>query len=68
MIIFPEMIGSIVGIYNGKTFNQVEIKVCWHNFGTCGILSLSDLFYCSIPMTRTLLLDFICYVDNSESA
>ena len=29
MIIVPEMIGSIVGVYNGKTFNQVEIKVQW---------------------------------------
>ena len=27
MIIVPEMTGSIVGVYNGKTFNQVEIKV-----------------------------------------
>merc|ERR1712098_986407 len=26
MIIIPEMIGSMVGVYNGKTFNQVEIK------------------------------------------
>ena len=26
MIIVPEMIGSVVGIYNGKVFNQVEIK------------------------------------------
>ena len=26
LIILPEMIGSIVGVYNGKTFNQVEIK------------------------------------------
>lgn len=26
MIIVPEMIGSIVGIHNGKVFNQVEIK------------------------------------------
>lgn len=24
MIIVPEMVGSIVGIYNGKTFNQVR--------------------------------------------
>lgn len=23
MIIIPEMIGSVVGVYNGKTFNQV---------------------------------------------
>ena len=27
MIILPDMIGSIVGVHNGKTFNQVEIKV-----------------------------------------
>ncbi|KAG6519034.1 hypothetical protein ZIOFF_022523 [Zingiber officinale] len=26
MIIVPEMIGNIIGVYNGKTFNQVEIK------------------------------------------
>eukprot|EP00992_Anisonema_acinus_P000646 TRINITY_DN10236_c1_g1_i1.p1 TRINITY_DN10236_c1_g1~~TRINITY_DN10236_c1_g1_i1.p1 ORF type:complete len:150 (+),score=30.66 TRINITY_DN10236_c1_g1_i1:66-515(+) len=26
MIIVPEMIGSIVGVYNGKIFNSVEIK------------------------------------------
>merc|ERR1712199_41003 len=26
MIILFEMIGSVVGVYNGKTFNQVEIK------------------------------------------
>ncbi|XP_051130669.1 40S ribosomal protein S15 [Andrographis paniculata] len=26
MIIVPEMIGSVLGVYNGKTFNPVEIK------------------------------------------
>jgi small subunit ribosomal protein S15e len=26
MIVIPEMIGSVVGVYNGKTFNQVEVK------------------------------------------
>ncbi|GLG96628.1 hypothetical protein R5R35_010443 [Gryllus longicercus] len=26
MIIVPEMVGSIVGVYNGKTFGQVEVK------------------------------------------
>uniref|UniRef100_A0A7R9ZA18 40S ribosomal protein S15 n=1 Tax=Pseudictyota dubia TaxID=2749911 RepID=A0A7R9ZA18_9STRA len=26
MIILPEMIGSMVGVYNGKVFAQVEIK------------------------------------------
>lgn len=28
MIIVPEMIGSVVGVYNGHSFVQVEIKVC----------------------------------------
>lgn len=27
MVILPEMVGSMVGVYNGKSFNQVEIKV-----------------------------------------
>lgn len=26
MIIVPEMIGSVVGVYNGKVFNGIEIK------------------------------------------
>eukprot|EP00030_Apusomonadida_sp_AF-17_P004169 a508475_6458.p1 GENE.a508475_6458~~a508475_6458.p1 ORF type:complete len:160 (-),score=69.80 a508475_6458:14-448(-) len=26
MIVVPEMIGSVVGVYNGKQFNSVEIK------------------------------------------
>lgn len=26
MVIVPEMIGSVVGVYNGKVFNQVEIR------------------------------------------
>ncbi|CAI4225357.1 unnamed protein product [Auanema sp. JU1783] len=26
MIILPEMVGAVVGIYNGKVFNQTEIK------------------------------------------
>jgi len=26
MIVMPEMVGSVVGIYNGKQYNQVEIK------------------------------------------
>ncbi|KAJ1938196.1 ribosomal protein S15 [Linderina macrospora] len=26
MIIVPEMVGSVVGVYNGKTFNQVEVR------------------------------------------
>ena len=38
MIVLPEMIGSVVGIYNGKTFNQVEIRVS-------GVLLLSVSFH-----------------------
>jgi len=26
MIVMPEMVGSVVGIYNGKQFNNVELK------------------------------------------
>ncbi|KAG8945621.1 ribosomal protein S15 [Tulasnella sp. 424] len=26
MIVVPEMIGSVIGIYNGKVFNSVEVK------------------------------------------
>merc|ERR1712216_193639 len=26
MVVVPEMIGSVVGVYNGKVFNSVEIK------------------------------------------
>ena len=26
MVVVPEMIGSVIGIYNGKIFNTVEIK------------------------------------------
>ena len=27
MVVIPEFVGSIIGVYNGKTFNVVEIKV-----------------------------------------
>uniref|UniRef100_A0A3B3CH44 40S ribosomal protein S15 n=1 Tax=Oryzias melastigma TaxID=30732 RepID=A0A3B3CH44_ORYME len=39
MIILPEMVGSMVGVYNGKTFNQVEIKpeMCGHYLGEFSI-------------------------------
>merc|ERR1711971_808780 len=26
VVIIPEMVGSVIGIYNGKVFNQIEIK------------------------------------------
>ena len=27
MVILPEMVGSIIGVYNGKVFTPVEVKV-----------------------------------------
>ena len=27
MIVVPEMVGCVVGVYNGKMFNHVDIKV-----------------------------------------
>merc|ERR1712206_44538 len=26
VVIIPEMVGSVIGIYNGKVFNQIEVK------------------------------------------
>ena len=40
MVIMPEMIGSMVGVYNGKTFTAVEIKVD-------NVISLSYCFECA---------------------
>mmetsp|Transcript_26964 Transcript_26964/g.64022 ORF Transcript_26964/g.64022 Transcript_26964/m.64022 type:complete len:145 (-) Transcript_26964:52-486(-) len=39
MIIVPEMIGSVVGVYNGKSFTSVEIKaeMCGHYLGEFSI-------------------------------
>lgn len=42
MIIVPEMIGSIVGVYNGKTFNQasyiISAAAYAHSAGLCAAL------------------------------
>ena len=38
MIIVPEMIGSIVGVYNGKTFNQVRLVAYCTKEGLCALL------------------------------
>ncbi|KAM5336493.1 small ribosomal subunit protein uS19-like [Glossophaga mutica] len=37
--ILPEMVGSMVGVCNGKTFSQVEIKpeMIGHHLGECSI-------------------------------
>jgi hypothetical protein len=42
MVIVPEMVGSNVGVYNGKTFNQVEIRpeMTGHYLGEFSITSV----------------------------
>ncbi|KAF7460824.1 Hypothetical predicted protein [Marmota monax] len=37
MIILPEMVGSMVGVYNSKTFNQVEPEMIGHYLGEFSI-------------------------------
>lgn len=57
MIILPEMVGSVVGVYNGKTFNQVEIKVGTPFMIILNVVSNDDIvlfhswFPLYIPMT-----------------
>lgn len=46
MIIVPEMVGSIVGIYNGKTFNQVSFA--------SQVKSFLRLFFNDETMTRLM--------------
>ncbi len=51
MVILPEMVGSMVGVYNGKTFNQVEIKVGMKHAVK---MLVSVLFFCGFAvMSRT---------------
>jgi ribosomal protein S19 len=58
MIIVPEMIGSVIGVYNGKTFNQIEVKVSFLNHLHVQLLS-------STNMSR--LLQKTCTVCRCES-
>lgn len=58
MIVVPEMIGSVVGIHQGKTFNQVEIKVrhvCRLSaFMRCAVLSCCSLKWLDITWESLL--------------
>jgi ribosomal protein uS19 len=53
MIIVPEMIGSVIGVYNGKTFNQVIFRV----FYVCvfGLLGPANVTYLPPQKTRCAL-------------
>jgi small subunit ribosomal protein S15e len=55
MIIVPEMIGSVVGVYNGKVFNGIEIKVCSRT-SQCsrGVGALPE---------EWRVVDFVCLLD-----
>ena len=53
MIVVPEMIGSVVGIYNGKTFNTVEIKPEM----TGHYLAEFSMSYVPDPVSATLFYD-----------
>ena len=61
MIIVPEMIGSIVGVYNGKTFNQVEIKVGF------GMKQFPFLLPSLLPAVVLLALILIRHCDRQGS-
>jgi ribosomal protein S19 len=52
MIIVPEMVGSMIGVYNGLNFTQVEVKVS---------ASLSSLFRTESPKfsSHSLLVLFV---------
>ncbi|KAK4857075.1 hypothetical protein QYF36_024259 [Acer negundo] len=50
MIIVPEMIGSLIGVYNGKTFNQVAIKpemISHYRHFSCLLLCVYASGFCS---------------------
>ncbi len=65
MIIVPEMIGSVIGVYNGKTFNQVGIamqrrQACQAVFASCvifaaGCSDLKTIPVCSADPVQKLL-------------
>ena len=60
MVIVPEMTGSIVGVHNGKTYTQVEIKVRVKTVKTFNeFIELNDdirKFMSSFPDRITLLI------------
>ena len=65
MVIVPEMIGSIVGVYNGKTFNQVEIKVnTWGMASTFFRLKLQLVCHLNIifSLQKHVLFSIFCRV------
>jgi small subunit ribosomal protein S15e len=64
MVVVPEMTGSIVGVYNGKTFNQVEIKpeMIGHYLGEFSISYKASLF--CVSRFKLRLSYIIQYMDS----
>lgn len=52
MIVVPEMVGSIVGVYNGKTFNQVSEQL-WSGESVASTFRRDDC----VPPHRVMRLD-----------
>jgi len=61
MIIVPEMIGSIIGVYNGKTFNQVRacLKILLP-FSRNIILGRQDSMHALYHVGFTILAGMLC--------
>lgn len=65
MIVVPEMIGGVVGIHSGKTFNQVEIKVILRNYFIYTILMSMSIFVLFSPSIG-LFISFL-YTTSANS-
>ena len=71
MIIVPEMVGSMVGVYNGKTFNQVEVKVSYciimcNNIRILYVQQGTDLDH-SAYICRGLHSNFSCEIIQTKN-
>lgn len=60
MIIVPEMIGSIVGVYNGKTFNQVCQHTDMHS-------SCSWLLPASFNLIALVWTSSVCFAGGGQA-
>ena len=58
MIIMPEMIGSMVGVYNGKTFTSVEIKVRLFDLVISLLADVTHVCYEQAEMIGTYLAEY----------
>ena len=65
MIIVPEMIGSVIGVYNGKTFNQVSSRL-WLRFSfISSLLSTAGLQFancCCVVLGGTAHICRHCFL------